>query len=292
MKTATLLVVLSIGFVHFASATKDVSLEEAVKNGLLTVAFNGMDHAEDDAEAADIAWTAGTHFGKCIKLMVTNNSTQLLRVTLEAGRLLNAHDNDVQDMVVTQQLAFVIPARQKQEHTLYAMCTEMNDRGPSSAHAFMLGLMAEADLQGMAKLVEKYNVQNETGQDAVWVITDDLSVDAIDGDDAQVTAALRQYASEVVKKRDTSDNGSRYNVPVYRSSVEFGYRLLQDANVSLIVYDPNGAEFMSLLSDKPHQPGVYSITYSFERSDLQPGIYTLKMFQNGRFVTFKQFRVE
>lgn len=288
-------ILLLLPFVLFGTTTltaKDISLEEAVRQGLVTVSFTGMTNLiEDEAvtDAWDFDWGSSPHYGKCINMIATNNTSGSLSLTIENGRILNADDPDVQDMIITQQMAFTLPSNQKKEYALYAMCTEMSDMGPDGESLFTLGLLAEPDLRGMSELVEKHDAQNETGQDAVWVITDDMELESIDGDDPEITSALRHYAAKVTGK--TIEPELPYNVPLYNGAIEFGYRLMTSAKVSLIVYDPDGSEFKVLFAEKPHERGDYSIKYSFDRMRMEPGVYTLKMFKNGVFQTFSQFQI-
>lgn len=295
MKSILPLALISLVLGPNASAVTYTSIEEAVNRGWLRVDIAGRDSENDDpnSEAYEEGW--GIHNGKCIKLTATNISGRSLSIMIETGRTLYPTDTGVQTMMVTEQLVFTIPVGSKQEHVLYAMCTEMSDSGPSAEDGFGLGSLADTDLRGMAQLIEKYKAQNETGQDAVWVITDDLDLSSIEGEDADVVSALRKYASEVTGKSlaaPSAPTNAQYNVPLFNGSIEFGYRLTQGAKVSLVVYDPDGNEFRKLLTDKPHEAGIYTIRYSLEASGLAPGVYTVKMFRDGSFASFKQFRIE
>lgn len=290
MKPLLLIALTSIAFDLQASAISYISLADAVKQGLLKVECSGQNGVDDEGNDSG----SGIHSGRCIKLTATNISGRSLNIRMETGRTLSPTDTGVQAMVVTEMLAFSIPANAKQEHLLYAMCTEMTDSGPDADDAFTLGLMANTDVRGMAELIEKYHAQNETGQDALWVITDDLELSAIDGDDSEMVAALRKYAAEVTGKTITPAETpeSHYTVPLFAGAVEFGYRILRSSKVSLIIVDPEGIEFKKLMSDQNHEPGVYSVRYTLEGSGMAPGVYTVKLFQDGSFVSFKQFRIE
>jgi hypothetical protein len=294
MKPLLLVAITALTLDAFSSPKNYLSIEDAVRSGLLRVEFTGMNEAlESDDGTLDIG--GGMHNGKCIRLTAVNAGSRQLDILVETGRRLTAGDSTVQDMVITQQLAFTIPAGAQQDHLLYAMCTQMHDGSPDGSDAFALGLLAEPDLRGMAQLVERYNAQDQTGQDAIWVITDDLELTAIDGENSEMVSEMRKYAAEVTGKSLEAEPATpAYSAPqVYSGAIEFGYRVVTDSKVSLVVFDPEGNEFKTLFSEKAHRPGVYSIRYTLERATaIEPGVYTLKMFQNGRFVTFKEFQIE
>jgi hypothetical protein len=300
MKYPLLLVLACVTLRSSANPITYVSVEEAIRKGWLAVEFTGITTSTDELENEDVwdlEWSS--HNGQCISLVATNQSGRPLHILVETGRLLAPDDTLTQTMMVTQQLAFSIPASTRQEHRLYAMCTEMSDSSPGGMDAFTLGLVAESDLLGMASLIEKYEAQNETGQNAVWVITDDLQLSDIQGEDANMVAALRHYASDVTgktiepeKPEPLGQQESRYNVPLFSGSIEFGYRVLQASKVSLSIYGPDGNEVKAIMAERPHEPGIYTITYTTHGYLLEPGVYTMKMYQDGQFITFKQFRID
>ncbi len=264
----------------FSSANKEtISFIQALQKGLITLDIHGRNDA-------DLPEDASTYYGKCVVLTVKNTSGKALQLSMENGQLLHSVDSGAQDLIITQPLIMALaPASEKSEN-LYAMCTQMSHWSPGEEDAFNIGPMAGEDLRNLTDIINRNRIQNKTGQDAVWVLTDALPIHNIYGETNQVQI-LKDYLIPIV------ENSANTRTTIkYKSSGTFKFRLLENSKASMILYNQQGEEFQVYFRDKFFRRGIYSMKYDYSNEYMEAGIYTLKLKIEGKPPKFKQFIVQ
>ncbi|MBK8660062.1 MAG: hypothetical protein IPN22_14625 [Bacteroidetes bacterium] len=105
-----------------------------------------------------------SHWGPCMSLEVTNQSSEALSLSLAYGYRLLPDDTNVQTMLVTQSLMVRLAPRQKKNYRIYAMCSEAGDAAPGSEKKFKWASGQKGHLLGLAELIErKISEQHRTG---------------------------------------------------------------------------------------------------------------------------------
>lgn len=287
-------VLLSLSFAPHPFAVH--TIEEAIQKGLVEVAITGADTNMEDTLSDDFT---SVYFGKSIVLSIQNKSGNHLRLKLENGRVFSAQDEAVQDMVVTHGELITLHRGRTQEHEIYAMCAEMTDQAPSASNSFTLGTMAVEDVQGMTALVEKYKVQNSSGQDAVWAITDDIPVSNLYFDDPRAEKEIKEYAYAVTgqQKESMPENEALYEeeaapLEVREISGTFSFTIESKSMVTLVLYGPSGEVAQEIYKGQPLDRAEYDIDFSAGSAHLQPGTYVMKLWVDRELAKTMEFVVE
>jgi hypothetical protein len=265
------------------------TIEDALNRKLITVSITGR----KDATTA--------YYGGCITLIISNTSNQNLSIRLENGRRLNCVNDTIQDMLVTQSEMMALVPSQKKELTIYAMCSQKHDRSPKPNSVFRLGAMAESQIVKLTALIEKYNVQNYTGQEAVWVLTDNEDPSSISGDDQEIVKLLRECVTGAVveqKKVNTREPGFIYDYSypkvdenAFTIEGDFAFQMSYKNFVSLYIYDNYGNRIKVVFQDVPYSTGMQNYHYKITSSDFRPGeLYWLRMKSDSK--TLKELAIQ
>ena len=263
----------------FQSGSRTSStFQQAIKDKLITIDMHSraQDEMNDDFSS---------HYGPCVSMTVKNISGKSLQLSMDKGQILNSDDPGAQDLIITQPLILAIePAAEKVEN-LYAMCTQMSHWSPGKEDGFSFGPMAGEDLRKLTEIIYRYKIQNATGQDGVWVLTDAYPLNGISGDPGQVKL-LKDYLRPLVGKKHKEDVTIHY-----KNKGSFEFRLMKDAKASMILYDRQGEEYQVYFRDKFFKRGIYTMDYNYSNELMKPGIYTLKLKIEGKAPKIKQFIV-
>ena len=114
----------------------------------------------------------GVFYGKCVEVDITSTVDKTISITVQLGRKLICHDDDVQDLVVTKEYEFTLYSHQKKTFTLYAMCIDMHYDAPGDGIYYDLGSIATGNLYNVIQQISSTNHQDKAGQSAVWAVTD------------------------------------------------------------------------------------------------------------------------
>ncbi|TAE47816.1 MAG: hypothetical protein EAZ89_16830 [Bacteroidetes bacterium] len=132
--------------------------------------------------------------GKCIRLIISNKSTNSLTIEVPPGQMFISGDSSVQDLIVTQREEVVLIPGAIRAVELYTMCTQSYNAGPSQGEDFVLGEMAEGHLLSLVQTIDSGHYQNSSAQSAVWSVANREPVSCIYGED---TSMIRRLAREV-----------------------------------------------------------------------------------------------
>jgi hypothetical protein len=188
-------------------------------------------------------------------------------------------------MMVTQREYVKLKPKEKRDVNLYAMCTELHDGGPNTMSTFEVAQMADQNLKGLAVLIERLGYQDGTGQEAVWVITDNQELSSVmQTDDKEKMKILMVYLASVTGKTlggtlNTNDDYMKTLTdelypPSYYSYVikgSFDYNLSKAATVHVILCDAYGMIIHDLLPKESEDSGRHHYDYDLTSNRLKPG---------------------
>ncbi len=276
---------LLLAFLSFSAfAETNLSLAEALQKQLVKATFSG---AKDDTAHV----MQSSHWGPCMSLEVTNQSSDALNLSLAYGYRLLPDDTNVQTMLVTQSLLVRLAPKQKKNYRVYAMCSEASDAGPSSEKKFKMGKRAGGHLLGLAELIERKKYQNSTAQDAVWCLTDNHDLSSISDDDTTVMYDLRRY----VARAKGLPEASIYTTPaspayepqkvirtrtVYSGSLS--YSVSRTAKVMVALFDEDNHMKTVYVNNEMQREGSYTYNYELSSEDMNNKKHYLRMFRDGK----------
>lgn len=222
-----------------------------------------------------------SHFGRCMQVTLVSNKRAPLIVRISPGQRLMPQADFTQEMIVTEEQILTLYPGDTQQVALFAMCGERADGSPGEGEDFLIGEIARQDIRDMAAFIYKKNYQHSTGQEAMWVVTDDSDLSNITDPNTFVANDLRQKAAILTGQPFVPYIPTAEQNGLSSISGQFHYRVRQQGFGTLQLYDPNGDMVHMIFERMPLKPGTYTFKFNAERISLQTGTYKLKLFING-----------
>ncbi len=256
-----------IGFLTSILNSFGLSLSEAFHNNGIEVMIKGA----DSEMFAD----------KVIQIDVVNNTGKAITIEETPGYIFNSEEDDVQDMILTEPLMFVIAPATKSSTGVHAMCIQLSNKSPRPNYTYLPGEYAKGSLLLASQFVHSNHFQNSMGQDAIWSISDDKSVYDITGP-ADIANPLRSFIAELKGVAfDTSlINKNEIYVPntIKEYALFLKFYLQNSDDIKLQLFDHKG-DFVRDLINKPNQSkGRYDMQYKIALKGLVGQKYYVRLF--------------
>lgn len=272
-----LLMITALMFCSFSVFSQAISLEEAIKRNIITYTIEGLSGEE-------IPQGSSSHFGKCLKATIQNHTASAVAIKIESGRFLQPQDTNVQRMLITKTSIVRIEPKKTATQNLYAMCSQSSKASPKKNNRFKNGKIADAPLLKLAKIIEKNNYHNATGQDAVWAIAN--------GKDMSYKKPKNQAEREIfghVQNTFKSKNVDTYNGMTLK--IGFELQLQKTSEISIKVFDEFGKCLKTLRSSASYTQGSHAFEFWIRETDFIPGKYQAVLFVDGRSVNKQDFEL-
>jgi hypothetical protein len=273
-----LFVFFSVSKLSFGSASGvPYSIVDAINKKLIKVTVAGRGYSEDNHSS---------YWGKCINLNIKNLTSGKLVIKMECGRKLKCVFDSIQDMIITQSEMISLQPNERSDFTIYAMCGELRNSVPSVTSRYNFGTLADGALYKVVKMIEELEVQNDAGQAAVWVYTDNMSPDNIRtySGDKEKAKKLQEYVY-LLKGIDKRETGYIYDYSYPKNDSTFTkfegeiqWIMNSPAKVSFILYDNFGNKIRTIFEDIEFEKGLQSYKYKLPDLTLSKGeLYWLRL---------------
>lgn len=257
-----------------AVTTRAINIEEAFKKGLIKY---------------DITGTTQGNTGACIAVNITNQSSEIVNLEIETGRVLESSDTTYQDMIVTKRYFVRLQPKQKTSQSIYALCSKPDRSTPNANINFAHGKMATGPLLAMAKFVETKQLQNGEGQTLIWSIVRGNDVFYECDYTPQMYTSLKNFFA--AERSIKFENCNSVNKPAASSTVRtvrrfkgsFSFSIPQPSDIELSLYDDEGNKVKVLENKKQMEADWYEYDYEFTNTGLtKDKTYELKLLINGK----------
>jgi hypothetical protein len=244
-----------------------MSLSEAFKNKDLEISIQGVD--------------VNLYADKNIQIDVVNHSGKELKIEEDPGFIFDSEANDVQDMILTEPLMFVVAPASKKSAGYHAMCIQLSNKSPQPDYRYVPGEYAKGSLLLASQFVHKNRYQNSMGQDAIWSISDDKSIYDITGP-SDIANPLRSFIADLKGVAfDTSlINKNEIYVPqtIKEYALFLKFYLQESEDIKLQLFDHKG-DFVRDLINKPNQmKGRYDMQYKIALQGLLGQKYYVRLY--------------
>jgi hypothetical protein len=244
-----------------SAETLSMGLFEAIQKKMVKVDIKGRGVTTENSSG---------HYGKCIFLKIKNLLAQPLDLNVETGRRLTCVYDSVQDMMVAKAEMFALGPNGSSDFTINAFCTQKHDRSPGESSVFRLDGMTEGYLHELALLIESLGCIDNTGQQAVWVLTDSISPGEITGKDAAKVKKLKDFvifAIANMKNQKSTQFMYDYSFP---DKTDKGFLLKGEINwdmpysglVSLTIYDNHNQKIKVIFDERLYRSGFQTFDYN------------------------------
>lgn len=237
----------------------------------------------------------GGHSGDCIELSMQNATNDTLQVLIEPGRRLQAADSTDQDILLVKEYRIRLLPKAKMLHKLYGFCCQLHDHSPSKGNAFSVGKMAQSGLLALSRFLASKKIDDNNMQQAIWAISDSISVSGIQRGGTAENAELLKLVCEIrnvpvpwFTTNYGSINGSNLLGTPEWVLGDLHYNLSENTTITVIVRDWNGIVVQTLAEDIPKNPGKQVYNAQINVVNLKPGKYTIYILSDGTNILFSR----
>jgi hypothetical protein len=164
---------------HVVVARKPLTLELAITRKFIKVEISSL----------------GGHQGFCVHMKVKNLLKDSLELLLEPGSLLQANDNQQQNLLVVKECHVFLKANEEQTVNIKAYCCEATKFSPTKGAKYGYKQWADSQLVALANYLNTHIFNKEAEQDAVWAISNNYSLAHIETVGDTAVSQLRAYTA-------------------------------------------------------------------------------------------------
>ena len=143
------------------------------------------------------AVATGGHMGECLSLTLINTRPVEQRVVVPAGWRFGSRDGTGQDLLVVEDKVVVLAPNGRSSVSCRAFCCEASKMSPMAEDAYDCGGLADEPLVRVARFIAQSGIGDDAAQQAIWAVSDDLTLSAIDRGEPEATQALREFVSGI-----------------------------------------------------------------------------------------------
>ena len=253
---------------------KTTSLQEAVEKELIDLQIFGNANSP--------------HYSQPIRLVIRNLTTQPYNIEIPNGQQFISLNESVQNMIVVKTEQIALQAKQQKSQTLFAMCTQKNNVGPSHNEAYSLGPLASSPLIDVSQKIQEKEEYNTIGQYSVWSISNNLSLDQIAGFDEESAIEMQQFISKLtgreIPEKDTTDyltNYTRQLPAVRKVSGGFEYGLIKTSAVTIGLFNEQNIIVRELLNKENMPRGDHELKFEFDMAAYTDPVYFVRLIIDG-----------
>lgn len=282
MKIANFFILATTITAESVFAFNELNIEDAVKKGWVKLIIKGK----------------GGHTGDVIEMKILNNTNQPLSLNVNSGLRLDSKDESQQDILVTKDQDVYLSAKQQRSFNIFGMCCQAHNSSPVKNSVYTIAGSVDSNLVKLARYINQNDYCSSlTGQEAVWVISDNNSIASIVDGKKEDVNKLREYVSKITgrpiplynvyyKQQNSADIRGEVN----KIEGTFSYSLNINNHVTIGIYDNAGKLIQVIFQQRPHESGDYKLYYTFKTKDLPAGTYYAKMSMDG--TVMKEEKIE
>lgn len=232
-----------------------------------------------------------SHYGKCVLVKIHNPNASKVDYSLPAGHQLLASDSDYQNLVVTENVFVTLLPGERKSIPIYAMCTEPHDAAPSSKQISYTSIRKEnKKLVELSQLIAQEKLYTSEGQQAVWCLVDNQSLENIAGFDTSAVRKLqRKVATLTNQKMPPPPAKSDYKRNYYASHTtmkvkvggSYSFNFPRTKSVHIAMFNSQNVLVRELYKNEQEAPGRKTINYAFDATVYTDPVYFMRMFVDG-----------
>jgi hypothetical protein len=237
----------------------------------------------------------GGHQGECVQMRVKNRSAELIQTRLESGRKLVAEDSSAQDIFVVKSLFIRLAAGEERRFSANGFCCRASRHSPTKEMKFVLGEMMPSTWVQVAELIDKSSFPSSAIQAAVWALSDNHAVAAIQSDKPLVVESLRRLVAHVkgvelpwYSVAYEQDTTLLFSGRPERVWGEFSYYLPNQAMITMLIQDTRGRIMTVLTKGSVGMPGAYTYYLDQDVRKWKRGEYEFRILEDGANLNLKK----
>lgn len=277
-----LLLISLLMLTFFDCLSKEISLHEALKKGLIKLNLQSL----------------GGHSENCVQVKVYNASSNPLQINLEPGVVLDNLDESQQDIIVVKNLKMNLRPNQNLDTVAYGFCCQSQNSGPQKGQKFILGKKSDSIMVKLCNYLNTHKIEPWKAQSAIWTLSNKHKLSSIGESKDTSIAALFKICNEgrnevlpwfyVVYSKVP---GVVFSNKACKIVLNFEYTKKTDKQLVIAVYDKSGHKIKTLLANSYGDAGLKSYHFDFDVVNWNEGTYTVKITEWQQEPMMKTFEI-
>lgn len=212
-----------------------------------------------------------THYLKPLQAELRNLTNKSVNVQVPAGYRFKSDDEDVQDIVTTQEEMIALAPEETKKVSISGMCVQHYNSAPSQEDGFKLAGWAQPDVLRMASFLDENNIQNCQGQHAMWIVADKTMIQPMVYDNIDVNRELIDLTCDILGKPKMTDEQFKMMVEegVSRTQTKaelrgkFAFKFSRKVPIHIALFTDEGIVLKEIYKEEV-PPGRHSVEYTFD----------------------------
>jgi len=261
-----------------------VSLADAIKNKWVTSEYTG----------------AGSHSGNCIRINTNNLQDKKLRISIPAGTMFKPSDDEMQNILVTQEQILALAPNQKLETFIKGYCCEASDRSPTKDINFTLASNKDPKMTQLFTFLKGKTYGDDVLQDAVWCISNQHNVSDIYAPDPTKIKPLRDELCKITGQKDTwYSTPQRHTVDadghISHVTTEVNglikFKAAKEVKIHNEIHDATGKLILKNPNEFTVKPGNVEYEFGIKVQGWEKGTYYVEVYEDTRVIHKQEFKL-
>ncbi|MBI1307738.1 MAG: hypothetical protein GC181_14135 [Bacteroidetes bacterium] len=274
--------VLGISLISFTEENdRFLSVEKLLEAGKINVEITGT----------------GGYQQNCVSFEITNRTSSVLPLKIEAGRRLLSEDSLEQDIFLVHENRFELKPHEKKVVSGFGFCCQSSNHSPHSGSGFKIGFMAPEKWIRLAKYIDQHRDVNTGIQTAVWILSNNHSISGLRYNGSESEKQLLNIVSDLSGQempwyftKYAPDTARAFSDRPVKITGEIPFSLKNNAVVSIVVADAHGRVVDHIREAKIFNRGDYTEMLNLSVDHWPKGKYHIRIFTDyGTCIASKSF---
>lgn len=229
----------------------------------------------------------GGHQQECVEFDLKNLTADTLFVQIEPGRRLHSEDTTAQDILIVKRKNVTLVPYASVRVNGYGFCCKSHHHSPSAKSKFTVGSMAPATWQRLAQVIDANSFPAPAIQAAVWSLSNDHPLSAIDAKDPASVDLLKRTVASIkgievpwYTLRFEEDASSLFSGRHSLLTGELSYSINGNTMVSIVVKNQSGQLVKTLVKGDPQSSGEHIFDLKLVVANWPKGDYTICIYED------------
>ncbi|HRO76692.1 MAG TPA: hypothetical protein PLP27_11155 [Crocinitomicaceae bacterium] len=136
-----------------------------------------------------------------ITLQISNTSAETINLKIASGTLFYPESDDEQVLMNVDEQMIALAPKQSKTVVVDGYCTMLSKNCPSKTNNFKVAKNTQTNLNSFVNFLKTNKVSKENYQSAIWAITDNEDIAAIDPK-TEADKALRKHIATMTNRKD------------------------------------------------------------------------------------------
>lgn len=270
----------------FCPDSYSINIRDALKQKIIKVdvRWKYMENAE----------SASRVHGTNLRVTIQNLSGQSITVEVPCGSLFTASDSADQNMIITEDMKFVLQPNAHSTKYAHGYCCEASDHSPDENEQFLIKKPAPDKLVKLTEFIRDNKIEGYGVQRAVWCITNNYDLWDINVPDSGMTAELIKYTGELkgFSEPDISKaikKAFKNSGKVFEQMINVEVPVEDDMHIWIMIQGINNNTIRYVAMDQPVTKGTYKREFGVSSLDMGAGTFYVRVYSKKGFMAEKQF---